>query len=81
MNDSKKGINNGWPQVKYITQEHLGISWDIDLVIHLKTVHEEKRDIIFILYKIKSFHKVASVFGRFQAGDVNLRSSSIIVAF
>lgn len=34
-----------------------------------------------MLYIIRVFHKIASVFGRFWAGDINLESSSIAVIF
>ena len=34
-----------------------------------------------MLYIIRVFHKIASVFGRFWAGDINLESSIIAVIF
>lgn len=38
-----------------------------------------EKGIIFMLYIIRIFQKIASVFGRFWAGDINLESSSIAV--
>ena len=38
-----------------------------------------EKGIIFMLYLIRIIHKIASVFGMFWAGDINLESSSIAV--